>query len=153
MGAALGADVPFFILQVSSAFGEGRGDRLTPINIPYFWFLLVYPGFEVSTAWAYQSLKSLLTRPEKDPIKPILNHSSFELEELMYNDLEQVTIPAYPEIAEIKKIVTSSGSLATLMSGSGPTVFGVFSNLSEARRSQNALSLHAGWKSFLVRSF
>jgi 4-diphosphocytidyl-2-C-methyl-D-erythritol kinase len=153
MGAALGADVPFFILQVSSALGEGRGDRLTPINIPYFWFVLVYPGFEVSTAWAYRSLKSLLTRPEKDPIKPILNHSSFKLEELMYNDLEQATIPAHPEIAEIKKILTSSGSLATLMSGSGPTVFGVFSNLSEASRSQNALSSHAGWKSFLVRSF
>jgi 4-diphosphocytidyl-2-C-methyl-D-erythritol kinase len=153
MGAALGADVPFFILQVSSALGEGRGDRLTPVRIPWFWFVLVSPGFEVSTAWAYRNLRSLLTRPENKPIKLTLNQHPFRLEEVIYNDLEQVSIAAYPEIGGIKQTLISLGSMAALMSGSGPTVFGIFPNRSEASRVQSILSSHSIWKSFLARSF
>jgi 4-diphosphocytidyl-2-C-methyl-D-erythritol kinase len=153
MGAALGADVPFFNLEVSSALGEGRGDRLTEMHIPWFWFVLVNPGFEVSTAWAYRNLNSLLTRPENKPIKAILGQVPFKLEELLYNDLEQVSSDAYPEIGKAKQTLISLGAMAALMSGSGPTVFGIFHNREAASRAHEALSSHGVWKSFLVRSF
>jgi len=153
MGGVLGADVPFFILEASSALGEDRGDRLTEIHIPWFWFVLVNPGFEVSTAWAYRNLNSLLTRPENKPIKATLGQAPFKLEELLYNDLEQVSSDAYPEIGKAKQTLISLGAMAVLMSGSGPAVFGIFHNRETANRAHDALSSHDVWKSFLVRSF
>ncbi|HID69986.1 MAG TPA: 4-(cytidine 5'-diphospho)-2-C-methyl-D-erythritol kinase [Desulfobacterales bacterium] len=127
IGAVLGADVPFFIVPYAAVHATGIGDRMTPHDaLDKCSLLLVNPGFSVSTAWVYKNFT--LTRPDKDS-----NLSdSRENESLsggarpLYNDLETVTIVHYPELRDIKRFMNDCGASGTLMSGSGPTVFGVF---------------------------
>jgi len=127
IGTALGADVPFFIVPYAAVRATGIGDRMArrePLNKCSL--LLVNPGFSVSTAWAYKNFT--LTRADKDS-----NLSdSRENERLsggchaLYNDLETVTIARYPELRGIKRFMDDCGASGSLMSGSGPTVFGLF---------------------------
>ena len=119
----LGADVPFFLLK-GPALGEGIGDRLSPLKLPADWFVLVNPGFEVSTAWVYAGLEP----PFEAPDESVLNRLTHEHPaRWLHNDLETVTLSRYPILGDLKQLVLAEGALGTLMSGSGPTVFGMFS--------------------------
>jgi 4-diphosphocytidyl-2-C-methyl-D-erythritol kinase len=126
-GRKLGADVPFFVTEYDAVLATGIGDRMTPVpTLDQCTFLLVNPGFSVSTRWAYENFA--LTRDTKNSTLPGFRKSdpnTFILTE-MTNDLERVTIGRYPEVAEIKKKLLVAGAASALMSGSGPTVFGVF---------------------------
>lgn len=127
IGVSLGADVPFFIVPYAAVHATGIGDRMTPHEaLDNCALLLVNPGFSVSTAWAYKNFT--LTRADKDS-----NLSdSRENESLsggscpLHNDLEIVTISHYSELRDIKDFMNDCGASGTLMSGSGPTVFGIF---------------------------
>jgi 4-diphosphocytidyl-2-C-methyl-D-erythritol kinase len=127
IGGRLGADVPFFITGHKAVLATGIGDKMEPVrSLCTCTFLLVNPGFAVSTRWAYQNFA--LTRDAKNSTLPgfrMLDPDVFPLTG-MTNDLEKTTIGRYPEIAEIKKKLLSAGAAGALMSGSGPTVFGVF---------------------------
>ncbi len=127
MGRKLGADVPFFITEHQAVLATGIGDRMEPVRaLDQCAFVLVNPGFAVSTRWAYENFA--LTKDAKNSTLPglqKLNVDTFLFTE-MTNDLERVTIGRYPEIAEIKKKLRAAGAVTALMSGSGPTVFGVF---------------------------
>jgi 4-diphosphocytidyl-2-C-methyl-D-erythritol kinase len=123
LARSLGADVPFFLLN-GPALGEGIGDRLSPLRLPAEWFVLVNPGFPVSTAWVYASLEP----PFEAPDETVLNRLAHEHPaRWLHNDLEAVTLRRYPELADLKQFLLTEGALGTLMSGSGPTVFGMFS--------------------------
>ncbi|MBW2557758.1 MAG: 4-(cytidine 5'-diphospho)-2-C-methyl-D-erythritol kinase [Deltaproteobacteria bacterium] len=135
MGAELGADVPFFIFG-KTALASGIGDCLKPVeSIPNLWFILVNPGFEVSTRDIYGNLKLGLT---KEPIKyrmprfMTLSHVAKGL----YNDLEKVSLRLYPALLDIKELLMANGALGSLMSGSGPTIFGIFGNEADAKRTE-----------------
>ncbi len=122
----LGSDVPFFILK-GAAVATGRGEVLKKITLPRFNYVLVNPGLHVSTAWVYNNLD--LTKKVEDNILSYSEAGLWEgerIKRLLVNDLEPVTAKRYPVISELKRELDGLGALGALMSGSGPTVFGVF---------------------------
>lgn len=147
-GLRLGADVPFFLFQ-HTAWATGVGERLQAVaGLPPVWYLLVNPGVEVSTAWVFRNLR--LTSPGAVTKLPALPSTTGELLRLLHNDLEPVTISRYPVVGRIKQRLLEVGAQGALMSGSGPTVFGVFSDFASAQTAQRAFALESGWRSWLV---
>jgi 4-diphosphocytidyl-2-C-methyl-D-erythritol kinase len=125
-GKSLGADVPFFVTDYGAVRAEGIGDRMTVVeSLTDCTVVLVNPGFSVSTRSVYE--KYALTRTSKDSklCDSQKKRDRFE-SEVWVNDLEQVTLDLYPEVAVLKQRLLDFGALSVLMSGSGPTVFGVF---------------------------
>ncbi|MBW2630813.1 MAG: 4-(cytidine 5'-diphospho)-2-C-methyl-D-erythritol kinase [Deltaproteobacteria bacterium] len=138
IGARLGADVPFFVFGKTS-LASGIGDRLKPVDgVPKLWFILVNPGFGVSTGDIYENLKLGLT---KEPIKYSMLRfvTMSHVAKGLYNDLEKVSLRFYPVLSDIKKLLTANGALGSLMSGSGPTVFGIFRSETDAKRAESNL--------------
>jgi 4-diphosphocytidyl-2-C-methyl-D-erythritol kinase len=140
MGLKLGADVPFFIFQ-KPALATGIGDKLDTFEggLPYR-VLLLYPGFNVSTAETYQNLNLGLTKAKKKPTSNHLKLNRFNPVRHLTNDLEQVTALKYPEIGLAKEKLLNLGAVGALMSGSGPTVFGLFDNAETAETAKQTLS-------------
>lgn len=134
LSSPLGADVPFCIMG-GTALAEDIGTHLTPLT-PYkeTIVLLVKPPINVSTPWAYKNLNlASVTHPDVDAlIKKIKNNDYNDIYSLMGNVLETVTVPEYPVIDEIKSKMLSLGAEFSMMSGSGPTVFGFFADLQSA---------------------
>lgn len=143
IGSRLGADVPFFIFK-EAALAEGIGDKLTRLpEMPKCWILLVNPGVHVSTAWVYRSLQ-LTSKRELNKL-PKFFGSVEQVVSILSNDLEAVTIPAFPVIAEIKKRLMISGAAGSMMSGSGPTVFGIFKSFDAAESARLQIANETSW--------
>ena len=135
----LGADVPFF-LESKPSLATGIGEILEPLEKwPKFWYVIVKPPLQVATSWAYRNLKLELTRGEYDFIVKILKSDSFKVSDVLDNDLERVTAARFPIIESIKTCLTDAGADGALMSGSGPSVFGVFSSFDQAEKARKAL--------------
>lgn len=129
IGVKLGADVPFCICG-GTMLSEGIGEILTPLKkLPPVWCLLVKPDISVSTKEVYNQLDSMEIKvhPDTEKVLDAINRKDVaDVAKNMSNVLEEVTIPKYPVIAEIKKYLLGKGAAGSLMSGSGPTVFGIF---------------------------
>ena len=150
IGGKLGADVPFFIFK-SCALAEGAGDRLTRVAaIPDVWLVLVNPNIHVSTAWVYKNLQ--LTTNRDANIIPLLYNSIEDICSVLGNDLESVTIRSFPIIGEIKQRLLAAGARGSLMSGSGPTVFGLFEDETRARQAAHELLCGNDWFVQAVRT-
>jgi 4-diphosphocytidyl-2-C-methyl-D-erythritol kinase len=150
MGQSIGADVPFFIFQ-HPAIASGIGERLEPYSgLQPYHILLVHPGFEVSTAAVYNNLDLGLTKCKKKLTKNLLKNKTFNASDHLCNDLETVTVKKYPEIALVKENLIHQGASGALMSGSGPAVFGLFSDAIKARKACEALAQHQNWCLFLA---
>ncbi len=135
----LGADVPFFLSPYPSV-ATGIGDILEPIeNWPKFWYVIVTPGFGISTAWVYRNIKLELTQAVDNYIVKLKKAQYRNIIRFLENDLENVVIPRYPQVAELKKLLLSLGAQGALMSGSGPSVFGLFTTEKVATRAVNAI--------------
>jgi len=127
----VGADVPFFIIS-TPAVAEGIGEKLTVVeSLPDYPLILIKPPFEVSTASIYKSLR-LTEERAFISIKAFLK-DPWSLKDVLHNDLEAVTVSLYPEIERLKEWLMEEGALGAAMSGSGPTVFGVFASEEEAK--------------------
>lgn len=132
IGLRLGADVPFFLAEASACVAEGIGEKLTPVTpLDGYAVLLVNPGFPVSTQWVYQTFA--LTRDgDLGSFKNFQNAEGAQGTAAApgmhraANDLEAVTFSRYPVVAQIKADLLDRGADSALMSGSGPTVFGLF---------------------------
>lgn len=128
-GVTLGADVPYCIMG-GTALSEGIGEILTPLtDVVPCKVLLIKPDIDISTKWVYTTLKwdQLTSHPDIDGmISALEKHSLTDIAAKLENVLEAVTIPANPVIEDIKTTMKSFGALNALMSGSGPTVFGLF---------------------------
>jgi len=136
MGRSLGADVPFFLFQ-SPALASGIGDELeTYPGLPPWPVLIVCPSLHVSTRMVYQNLNLQLTNHQKRPTRTHLNKAAFNPSFHLYNDLEAVTLALHPELIRIKDCLKSLGAVGALMSGSGPSVFGLFQDRSAVRRAR-----------------
>jgi 4-diphosphocytidyl-2-C-methyl-D-erythritol kinase len=151
IGGSIGADVPFFI-RGRPARARGIGDRLTPLrHVPRFWLVIVYPGFPVSTARVYRKVRPTLTKPSvNNSITTSLN-SFAKLGALLVNDLEAVTTKRYPQINLLKNRLVSAGAVGALMSGSGSSVFGIFSSRRKAELAFRRLRQEEGAQTFFVR--
>jgi len=127
----LGADIPYCIMK-GTALSEGIGDILTPIApLKDAYYLIVKPPVNVSTGFVYGNLKITdeTIHPDIDGIIAAMKENNAKtVGSLLGNVLETVTAPAYPVIDEIKKLMLENGAVGSLMSGSGPTVFGIFEN-------------------------
>jgi len=133
IGAKIGADVPFFIFG-KSALASGIGDDLKHLrNLPPINFLLIKPPLELSTKMVYENLNLRLTRGKNNYT---ISRSLVlgDIVHVLHNDLESVSLQIYPELADLKKMLLRHGALGALMSGSGPTVFGIFRNRKEAKQ-------------------
>ena len=135
-GVKIGADVPYCILR-GTALAEGIGEKLTHLPpAPAGYVLIAKPGIHVSTKFVYTNLKAneLESHPDIDgQIQAIRSGDLKKVAELCGNVLESVTIPAYPVIEEIKDVMKKGGALNACMSGSGPTVFGLFDDREKAK--------------------
>lgn len=143
-GVKLGADVPYCILR-GTALAEGIGERLTALPpMPKCYLLIVKPGISVSTRFVYENLHANELRPEQHPdvdamVQALKRKDLKALASGMGNILELVTVPAYPVIEEIRQCILKAGACGALMSGSGPTVFGIFDTQANARKAVQAV--------------
>lgn len=128
LGAGLGADVPFFLYN-GPCIARGIGEILEPVkNWPKIWYVIVTPPLHVSTSWVYGKLKLKLTKGEYKFILEFLGKEFFDVSSILENDLESVTCSYFPIIDEIKNSLSDAGAEGVLMSGSGPSVFGIFNS-------------------------
>lgn len=135
-GVELGADVPYCIMR-GTALAEGIGEILTPLpKIPKCFALIAKPPIIVSTKTVYEKLDALeiVDHPDIDGIIAGLEEGNLEqICACMGNVLEKVTIEDYPVIEEIKKLMKENGAINAMMSGSGPTVFGIYKERKKAK--------------------
>ncbi|MEW6409528.1 MAG: 4-(cytidine 5'-diphospho)-2-C-methyl-D-erythritol kinase [Nitrospirota bacterium] len=142
IGSSLGTDVPFFIYG-TAAIGTGRGDKLMPFKpLPALNLLIVNPLFPVSTAWVYRNYNKPQYLTDIDYNVKIL--SSFSLNELS-NDLEDVVIKEYPLVKELKKALAENGAIAAVMTGSGPTVFGIYPDETAINEAKKGMQRRGYW--------
>jgi len=151
LGVQLGADVPFFLAPEPSMLATGIGEVLQAAPpLGQCWILLVNPGFSVSTRWVYQNF-ALTDAPgpgifanSRDELAPLAADNSTVT---LVNDLERVTLEKYPELSCLKDALRERGSIGTLMSGSGPTIFAIFQD------QQLAQAAYAYFQRQYARSF
>lgn len=140
----LGADIPYCILG-GTALSEGIGEVLTPLpNMPPAYILIAKPPISVSTKYVYEhfDMTREVNHPDIDGMTEAINQKELVgVTERLSNVLENVTISQYPVIKEIKDLMISYGAMNALMSGSGPTVFGVFDDLNHAKKAFSQLKL------------
>jgi len=138
LGVQIGADVPFFIYDKPSALAEGIGEQLSPVMIQVpLWLVIIFPGFSISTKWAYENYRVLTNEGKNISIFRSFKQLNAVLH-ILSNDLENVVTQQYPEIQEIKHTLIQAGACGSLMSGSGSSVFGIFPDEQQA---QEALTL------------
>lgn len=136
----LGADVPFF-LHGKPCIARGIGEILEPIGKwPSYWYVIVKPPISVSTAWVYGTLKLELTTDEYSFILRYLAKEKLNIADILENDLETVTAAHFPVINTIKKALVNAGAEGALMSGSGPSVFGIFKSKDRALSAKRHLA-------------
>lgn len=153
-GVQIGADVPYCIMR-GTALAEGIGESLSPlppmVKCPV---LIAKPSISVSTKFVYQNLKldDTTIHPDIDRlIDDIKAKNLHDIAAHMGNVLETVTIPNYPVIDEIKKHMLSNGAVGAMMSGSGPTVFGLFDDEDTAKKAYKAMrSSHLARQGYLT---
>ena len=142
-GVKIGADVPYCIMR-GTALSEGIGEILTPLPAaPKCSLLIAKPGISVSTKYVYENLhaNSLKKHPDIDGMIAAIRENDLRgVTDRMENVLETVTAEKYPVIEEIKACMREQGAMNALMSGSGPTVFGIFAAEEEARRAYEVLA-------------
>lgn len=156
-GVKIGADVPYCIMR-GTALAEGIGEKLTPLNpAPQCFVLIAKPNISVSTKFVYDNLHAneLKEHPDIDGMIDAINEKNLSaVAEKMGNVLETVTIKEYPVIEEIKDIMKEQGAINAMMSGSGPTVFGLFETKEKAEEAYSALKDKPGiQKLFLTTMF
>jgi 4-diphosphocytidyl-2-C-methyl-D-erythritol kinase len=169
LGVQLGADVPFFLLG-RWALAEGIGDRLTPLDdVPAFWTVLIHPHFQVSTSWAYENL-TLTTGPNGSKFNSLGDTSvggmttsrqrlldrqgpTFEdMLPLLVNDFEPLVFGHYPQLHDLRKAMLAAGAGAVTMTGSGPTLVGLFGSEKEARAAEGLLCCRDDVTSFVAHT-
>ena len=156
-GVKLGADVPYCIMR-GTVLSEGIGEILTPVpSLPDCHILIAKPPVSVSTKHVYENLK--LDKIEKHPdidgmVEALRMEELHGVTQRMENVLETVTIPEHPEIQQIKDLMIKEGALNALMSGSGPTVFGIFDDREKGMIARDLLRKSSlARQTYLVRPF
>ncbi|MDI6703517.1 MAG: 4-(cytidine 5'-diphospho)-2-C-methyl-D-erythritol kinase [bacterium] len=140
LGTQLGADVPFFINK-GLIMASGIGQDLTSLpSLPKIYFILITPHLSISTGFIYRNLELAKRRREIEPILEAIYEK--DLEKLclhLYNALEKVVIKYYPIVNWVKDNLRKEGAMGVLMSGSGPTVFGIAKDKEHAYSIYNRL--------------
>lgn len=151
LGKTIGADIPFCI-QGGTAVARGIGEKLTPLKpVAKVGLLLIKPPGRVSTKQVYSRLdvKNIKTRPDTPAIiRTIAAQDVYTMAKGLCNVLEEVTFRLYPELPSIKQELKTNGAMGSLMSGSGPTVYGIFETKKDAERA--AARIFSGDRTVIV---
>lgn len=141
-GVKLGADVPYCILG-GTAIARGIGEVLTPLKTPpQCHVIIAKPPVSVSTAFVYGHIRpnQIKKHPDVEKMVEAINNQDLKmLASLLSNVMEEVTIPEYPIIQDIKEVMLENGALNSIMSGSGPTVFGLYDDKESAEKTVELL--------------
>ena len=155
IAAKLGADVPFFLLG-NAAWMTGIGDTYeNDVKLPKLWMVLANPGYSVSTKDIYDKFRSRnnLTSDSGNGRKSVCWTSAEELAASLSNDLEAVTIEKHPDLFQMKLAMRKVGAIGVSMSGSGPTLFGLFDTRSKAEEAAERLQQKfAGYRLWVASS-
>ena len=156
LGARLGSDIPFCIMG-GTMLATGRGEVLTRLSdMPETWVVLAKPRISVSTAWAYQNYdeQGADRHPDNEAIKQAIARGNRKaVAGLLCNVLESVTIKKYDVIADYKQMMLDKGAMASMMSGSGPTVFGLAKSREQAESIADVLRQETNADVFVTRTF
>lgn len=144
MGLQLGADVPFCI-SGGTMLAEGIGERLTRLpDAPQTHVVLCTPPFSVSTPAIYRAIDNadIQTRPDTDAMRAAIAGSDAEaVSQHLCNVMQPVTAAMHPEVEEICAVLKQCGAMGAIMSGSGPSVFGLFDHISDAQSAHDTLAV------------
>ncbi len=144
LGAAIGSDVPF-CLRGGTALVQGRGEKVSPLpGLTSLGVLLAKPFFGLSTAQVYRLYDDIVEPLHPDShgmLRAVCSGDVSGVVARLGNVLEQVILPMHPEIREIKEILAAIGASGVLMSGSGPTVFGLFDNKAVALQAAEEIKI------------
>ena len=156
LGVKLGADVPYCILR-GTALSEGIGEVLTRLpNVPDCVVLIAKPDFDVSTKYVFENLhaNSLTYHPDIDAMTEAIRNGDLPgIIKVMDNVLETVTEAKYTEITSIKNVMKEHGAMRAMMSGSGPTVFGLYEDKKVAEEAAKAIREQKLAKQVFVSGF
>lgn len=158
LAAKLGSDIPFCV-NGGSAIATGRGEKLDEIGcLDNLWVVLAKSkNFGVSTPWAYKTYRQQYGDSYTDSngfksrrnrvstgalVKAIAKKDSSQIGSLLYNDLEKVVLPNYPQVARLKTEFSQIETLGTMMSGSGPTVFALFETNAQAEQAAKQVKIN-----------
>ncbi len=133
----LGADIPFFLMKEGSCIGKGIGDILSAYPSFPAWYVIVYPGFKISTAWAYNRLN---VREKREPVIYSSDVPPWEQPQGLINHFKPLIFRHYPVLKEIENWLKKSGAIATGLSGTGSCLFGIFPKKPE-NFSENGLNI------------
>lgn len=155
-GVEIGADVPYCVIG-GTALAEGIGEKLTPLELaPECYVLVAKPDINVSTKYVYEHLDmgKIEKHPDIDGMVEAIGIGSLQgILDRMENVLETVTIPAYPVIGQLKQRMKELGAVNSLMSGSGPTVFGIFLERHTAQAALDRLAQERLARQIFVTTF
>lgn len=156
IGVKIGADVPYCVMG-GTALAEGIGEKLTALTpAPDCFLLVAKPDINVSTKYVYEHLDALESyeHPDIDGMVASIEAGNLEgIVERMGNVLQDVTIPAHPIIDTLKKRMKELGAAESMMSGSGPTVFGIFTDEAKARKAYEQMVEDAAAKQIFLTGF
>ncbi len=155
LGVRIGADVPYCVMG-GTALAEGIGEKLTPLPAPPECILVVAkPDINVSTKYVYEQLDSAdYHHPDIDGMVEAIKKGSLEgMIHRLENVLESVTAEEYPVVEQIKKTMRAGGARGALMSGSGPTVFGIFDGLAPAEEAVRQIERQNLAKQIFITNF
>lgn len=153
IAAKIGADVPFFI-ENKSAWARGIGELLTPAVNPYaeYTVVLICPDISVNTVWAYKEFDNFTNFSSSSLTTTKLSDTNtFSGDFRLYNSFEDVVFNTYPQLGELKKHLLNLGADQALMSGSGSSIFGLFTNIHIAEKAYCSLK-NNGLTSYLIKS-
>ena len=138
LGVSLGSDIPFFFHD-SPAIVTGKGEIITPISCDlHAWLLFIFPGIHINTGWAYSQIQEY-SYYDTINLKSAIQNGSINLQsEELVNDFEKPIHMIYPILNDIKQQLISLGAIVSLMSGSGSTMYGIFSEESTAQYAKSA---------------
>jgi 4-diphosphocytidyl-2-C-methyl-D-erythritol kinase len=153
VAVGIGMDVPFF-LRGGAALGTGRGERLAPLRSSVLALVLVNPRFPVSTAETYGRMTPAMYSDggrARAMAGALASHAAGRVAASLYNGLELAARTLYPQIEQMEAALTAAGALGAMMSGSGPTVFGVARSWEHARQIRTRVA-RGSWECWAVRT-
>lgn len=154
IGAKVGADVPFFLFE-GPALAEGIGEQLKKIRaMPKLLFLIVTPSIRVSTEAVYKRYSPEPNSPEEPEELPNTYRTKRDVAKILSNDLERITMKEFPVIETIKSELLKLDAIASLMTGSGPTVFGLYTDKAKLTKAFEKLQRKKkdGWQVFMAEN-